>query len=259
MIFFEGSTALPLFISNVVTIMLIVFFGRDRYQQRQAYKNQLARLETKALIAQMNPHFIFNTLNGIQSTMVLKGEEEANKYIGIFSGLLRKTLDMSALQNVKLSEEIDYLKNYIILQELRLNYPINTTYIVGDELDVDLSEIPALMVQPLVENAILHGISPLKKQGELTIIFKRIKDCLVAEVIDNGIGRKAAQRKKALISIRDSKYPTASKILQERIDIYNYVHETNSEFILEDRLDDGEVIGTKATLKIPQLINIRSL
>ena len=139
MIFFEGSTALPLFISNVVTIMLIVFFGRDRYQQRQAYKNQLARLETKALIAQMNPHFIFNTLNGIQSTMVLKGEEEANKYIGIFSGLLRKTLDMSALQNVKLSEEIDYLKNYIILQELRLNYPINTTYIVGDELDVDLS------------------------------------------------------------------------------------------------------------------------
>lgn len=98
MIFFEGSTALPLFISNVVTIMLIVFFGRDRYQQRQAYKNQLARLETKALIAQMNPHFIFNTLNGIQSTMVLKGEEEANKYIGIFSGLLRKTLDMSALQ-----------------------------------------------------------------------------------------------------------------------------------------------------------------
>ena len=121
----------------------------------------------------------------------LKGEEEANKYIGIFSGLLRKTLDMSALQNVKLSEEIDYLKNYIILQELRLNYPINTTYLVGDELDVDLSEIPALMVQPLVENAILHGINPLKKQGELTIIFKRIKDCLVAEVIDNGIGRKA--------------------------------------------------------------------
>lgn len=62
---------------------------------------------------------------------------------------------------MKLSEEIDYLKNYIILQELRLNYPINTTYIVGDELDVDLSEIPALMVQPLVENALLQRIRHL--------------------------------------------------------------------------------------------------
>ena len=68
---FEGNPALPLLISNVVTIMLIVFFGRDRHQQRNAYKHQLARLEAKALIAQMNPHFIFNTLNGIQSTMVL--------------------------------------------------------------------------------------------------------------------------------------------------------------------------------------------
>lgn len=97
----EGSTALPLFVSNVVTIMLIVFFGRDRFQQRNAFIHQLARLESKALIAQMNPHFIFNTLNGIQSTMVLKGEEEANRYIGIFSALLRKTLDMSATQNVQ--------------------------------------------------------------------------------------------------------------------------------------------------------------
>ena len=67
---------------------------------------------------------------------------------------------------------------------------------MGDELDVNLSEIPALMVQPLVENAILHGISPLKKQGELTIIFKRIKDCLVAEVIDYGIGRKVHNGRK---------------------------------------------------------------
>ena len=73
MIHIESSIALPLFISNVVTLMLIVFFGRDRYQQEQAYKIQLARLQTKALIAQMNPHFIYNALNGIQSTLMLKG------------------------------------------------------------------------------------------------------------------------------------------------------------------------------------------
>ena len=87
---FEGNVALPLFISNVVTIMLIVFFGRDRSRQRMAYKNQIAWLESKSLKAQMNPHFIYNTLNGIQSVMLLKGEEVANEYIGVFARILRK-------------------------------------------------------------------------------------------------------------------------------------------------------------------------
>ena len=73
----ENSAAFPLLISNVVTILLIVFFGRDRYQQQHAFKFQMARLQTKALIAQMNPHFIYNTLNGIQSTMLLKGRKKS--------------------------------------------------------------------------------------------------------------------------------------------------------------------------------------
>ena len=239
--------------------MLIVFFGRNRFQQRNAFKHQLARLESKALIAQMNPHFIFNTLNGIQSTMVLKGEEEANRYIGIFSALLRKTLDMSATQNVQLTEEINYLKSYITLQELRLNYPVKTTYIIGDEIDLERCEIPALIVQPLIENAILHGISPLKKQGELKVKFSQVKDTLIVEVIDNGVGRKMAQRYKASIKTRDENRPSASKILQDRIDIYNYVQKTNSEFKLEDRVYRGQVVGTKATLKIPKLIDIKAV
>ena len=123
----------------------------------------MARLQTKALITQMNPHFIYNTLNGIQSTMLLKGEKEVNRYIGIFSSLLRKTFEMSTLQKVSLNEEIEYLKNYITLQEMRLNYPIKSTYKIDSALNLDTCEIPALMIQPLVENAILHGISPLKK------------------------------------------------------------------------------------------------
>ena len=110
--------------SNVVTILLIVFFGRDRTQQQEAYKYQNARLQSKALIAQMNPHFIYNTLNGIQSTMLLKGEKEANRYIGIFSRLMRKTFEMSALEKISLIEEVEFLKNYISLQGKRLNYLI---------------------------------------------------------------------------------------------------------------------------------------
>ena len=81
----ESSVAFPLFVSNVVTILLIVFFGRDRTQQQEAYKYQKARLQSKALIAQMNPHFIYNTLNGIQSTMLLKGKRSQQVHWNIFA------------------------------------------------------------------------------------------------------------------------------------------------------------------------------
>ena len=89
--------------------------------------------------------------------MLLKGEKEANKYIGIFSRLMRKTFEMSALEKISLSEEVDFLKNYISLQGMRLNYLIKSRYEIDPALDLEVAEIPALMVQPLVENTILHG------------------------------------------------------------------------------------------------------
>lgn len=258
MIHIESSIALPLFISNVVTLMLIVFFGRDRYQQEQAYKIQLSRLQTKALIAQMNPHFIYNALNGIQSTLMLKGEEEANEYVTIFSRLIRKTFNMTALQTISLAEEIDYLKSYISLQEKRLSYPIYTSFYISEHLDKNSSEIPALMVQPLIENAILHGIRPLKKAGELQVNFTDDKTTLIVEILDNGVGRKNSKNfRKKEIEIRE--LPTATKILQDRIDIYNYVDIAKSEFRLEDRISNGKVIGTRAILILPKLIKIKAL
>ena len=103
---FEGNVALPLFTSNLVTIMLILFFGRDRSRRRMAYRNQIAIFESKSLKAQMNPHFISNTLNGIQSVMLLKGEKVANEYISVFARILRKTLEMSITKNLSLAEEL---------------------------------------------------------------------------------------------------------------------------------------------------------
>ena len=123
-------------------------------------------------------------------------------------------------------------------------------------MNLDTCEIPALMIQPLVENAILHGISPLKKSGELEIYFKLEKDTLLIEVLDNGVGRKKAQKFKARIKKKDKRLPSATKILLDRIDHYNYMENSNSEFRLEDRLQAGNIIGTKATLKIPKLIKI---
>ena len=115
MLSLTSNIAIPLFVSNFITITLIVFFGRDRSRQRAAYRDQIARLESQSLKAQMNPHFIYNTLNRIQSVLMLKGEEMANQYVGIFSTMLRKTLDMSSSDNMTLDEEIDYIQGYIAL------------------------------------------------------------------------------------------------------------------------------------------------
>ena len=250
----ESSAAFPLLVSNVVTILLIVFFGRDRTQQQKAFKYQKMRLQAKALTAQMNPHFIYNTLNGIQSTMLLKGEKEANRYIGIFSRLKRKAFEMSNLEKISLKEEISFLKNYIVLQGMLLNFPIKSKFEIDSELDLETVEILTLMVQPLVENAIVHGISPLKKSGELTICFIREESTLFVDVLDNGVGRKKAQKSKARIKKKDNIFPSATKILVDRIDLYNSTEKADANFKLEDRKKAGELIGTKATLKLQKLI-----
>ena len=189
---FEGNFAITLFISNMVTIMMIVFFGRDRSRQRMAYENQIARLESKSLNAQMNPHFIYNTLNGIQSVMLLKGEKVANEYIGVFARILRKTLEMSITENLSLVEELNYLKGYVTLQNLRLNYPVRFLEDLPSLKDQKNHMIPPVLIQPIIENAILHGIYPLDCQGYILLTIRLKAKTMVITLEDNGIGRKVA-------------------------------------------------------------------
>lgn len=254
---FEGNIALPLFISNVVTIMLIVFFGRDRSRQRMAYKNQIARLESKSLKAQMNPHFIYNTLNGIQSVMLLKGEKVANEYIGVFARILRKTLEMSITENLSLVEEMSYLRGYITLQNLRLNFSLTFLEDLPSFEDQKNHMIPPMLIQPIIENAILHGISPLKHPGFILIKIRLKEKVMIITLEDNGVGRKEAQLNKQLKEDDNEHKPQsmATKILKERIDLLNYLYKEKSEFYLEDIIKENKVAGTKAILVLPKTIN----
>lgn len=249
-----SSAALPLFISNFVTIVLIVFFGRDRLRQQEAYKAQVIRLEAKALKAQMNPHFIFNTLNSIQSILFLEGQEKANYYMGVFSGLLRKTLDMSVSQDYELSlqDELDYIEEYLQLQNLRMNKPIELKITIDPTLNVDRCKIAPMLLQPLVENAILHGISPLKKAGKITIDIRKQGKILTIFVEDNGVGRKESSVQKKALGQKISKRKShATNILSERIDGFNYLHKVTCEFFLEDIIKEKQIKGTRAVLKLP--------
>jgi len=160
-----NDSTIPLFISNFVTLLLILFFSRDRTQQNNVYKEQIARLEAQSLRAQMNPHFIFNALNGVQSVMILQGEAMANKYLGIFSKMLRSTMDMSNNELISLKDEVVYLTTYIALQNMRMEHQVNFEVKIDDEIDPHNCFLPTMLLQPIVENAVIHGLQPLKNQA----------------------------------------------------------------------------------------------
>lgn len=159
----------PLIISNVLVLLFFLFFQKNKQQANTAYKSHIAELEARSLRAQMNPHFIYNALNSVQSVMILKGERESNRYIGILSKLLRFTLEMSTKESITLEEEIEYLDSYLGLQKMRLDSKME--YEIEVRLNQNLKEytLPPMLIQPIVENSILHGI-PLKN-SELPLRF----------------------------------------------------------------------------------------
>ena len=161
-------------------------------------QNRLAEEKLTALRSQMNPHFIFNSLNSIQQ-FILKGEvDNANKYLSQFSKLIRLVLQYSEYNFISLEEEINMLKLYLSLEKTRFGNSFEYSIQVEDDLDADEIKIPNLMVQPFVENAIWHGL--MHKEGDRKIDIRfhlKHEKSVVCEVTDNGIGReKAAEIKK---------------------------------------------------------------
>ncbi len=185
---------LPLLVSNVLVIGFFLFFQRNSDQVKSQYKNHIAELEAQSLQAQMNPHFIYNAINGVQSIMILKGERESNRYIGMLSKLLRFTLEMSNRKGITLEDEIEYLTSYIELQNMRLDQKITYDFHLTLKRPTEHYIIPPMLLQPIVENAIIHGISPLEEKGQVDVRITEKKTFLEVLVEDNGIGRKTSQK-----------------------------------------------------------------
>lgn len=148
--------SIPLLIANLLVVSVFLFFQNNKKKTDLFYQQHIAKLEARALRARMNPHFIFNALNNLQSILILKGEREANHYIGLLSTLLRFTLEMSSKENILLSEEIDYLEAYLHLQKMRLEHKLNYRIEMETNLKMNTNafSIPPMLIQPLVENAI---------------------------------------------------------------------------------------------------------
>ncbi len=250
---------ISLAILAIFLLILYIFQSRIRViKQRQDnekldLKNRLLFLEQRSLNASMNRHFIFNSLNSIQYFINSSDKLSANKFLSNFAKLIRKNLDSSAANNfiVTLQEEIDRIELYLSLEKMRFSGKFEYLIDLAGDLDTDSIEIPSMILQPFVENSIIHGVLALDKPGFIKIrIFKQF-DEVVFELTDNGIGIETSLRMKK--SAPDGDHESKGvEITNRRIDILRKLTGENLRIIGPFQMNDseGRTLGTKVILKL---------
>jgi tetratricopeptide (TPR) repeat protein len=223
---------------------------RDKEQLTTEFKKQLAQAETRALRAQMNPHFIFNCLNSINSFVIDQEHELASEYLIKFSKLIRLILDNSRSEMISLDKELETLKLYVLLESARFDNKFLCEFHVASDVQTDSVLIPPMLLQPFVENAIWHGL--MHKEGEGTIsidIRKENEEFLNISIMDDGIGRERAAELKSKSASHKSH---GLKVTSERIDMMNRLNSTGARVNIYDLKDHNRsAIGTKVELIIP--------
>ena len=212
----------------------IVLLLRLRQQKQKLYTEQLQKqqvqAELKSIHSQFNPHFVLNALSYIQSLITKNDLDGANKYLSEFSTLLRDSLKNSGKEMVSLSLEIKMLDSYLQLEQLRFGFKY--TIDVDESIDKIATEIPALLLQPLVENAVKHGISPLYNKGTLGIHFKKtIRDMLVI-ISDNGSGYDTNKTSGGFgLKLTRERIELLNKMLKEQSIAYTVTNSPNGTFV----------------------------
>ncbi|WP_316828509.1 histidine kinase [Pedobacter miscanthi] len=237
-----------LFLAMFIFLGLVSFFYTFYRQQRLRAKNKLLKsenqrlnVEQKMLQAQLNPHFIFNAIANLQSLIASGYTEKSVCYLRSFSELLRSTLEQNRKDFIEIDEEIASLNNYLRLQQMRYADIFDYKIIVDDELNLNDTLIPPMLVQPFVENAIEHGFRNIAYKGLLAISFKIKDDLLAIEIDDNGSGLGAKPNE------NPKKQSLAQVILKERIDLLFTANRQQAEFTVKDK---GGNRATGVTVKI---------
>jgi hypothetical protein len=227
---------------------------RRKSARRSTEDRRMAELRLSALRAQMNPHFIFNAINSIQHYILNSDSDKAYSYLAKFSKLIRLVLDQSQSNTITLKQELEMLGLYIELEQLRFEHPIAITLHVQESIDQSGIRLPGMLIQPYVENAIWHGLLPLKgRDGLLNISISEEKEKLLIVIEDNGIGREAAQvnhKEKARRSY-------GMLITDERLKLMGRSEFNVHLITIIDRTDEeGDGCGTRVEITI-SLTNLR--
>ncbi|MGN7821958.1 histidine kinase [Chitinophaga sp. 22536] len=224
-----------------------------KIQLETEYDKKLTEIELKAIRAQINPHFIFNCLNSIQLFVMQRDYEYAQKYLSDFSYLIRKTLDFSRRNFISLADEITYLNTYLGLEKMRFENRMEYEIVVDPEITTAELEIPAMLLQPYVENAVKHGMTnPQQPIGQLSIRFTQVAaDMLECVIADNGIG---IARSRSLRTLPKHHQSSGMEISQNRAELLNKMYNTEIHIeIIDLSARDEADSGTVVKILIPQL------
>ncbi|MHA4846588.1 sensor histidine kinase [Flavitalea antarctica] len=219
-------------------------------QLRSTYERKLATMEMTALRAQMNPHFIFNCLNSIKLYTTDNEVSKANTYLTKFSRLIRLVLENSRSEKVTLKNELEALQLYLEMEAMRFKDKLKFDIQVGTNVETDAIEIPPMLFQPYVENAIWHGLMQKKAGGNVGIkVLQYEVDCLHVTITDDGIGRTRAAELKSKSAIAKKSF--GMEVTNERIALINQLYQTNTKVVVNDLIDcEGNAAGTEVVLHI---------
>lgn len=247
-------------IGNAILILICIYavfsIRIRRIKNAEAEKTimnkKLAEMELRAIRAQMNPHFIFNSINSIQLFILMNDADTAYRYLSKFSKLIRNVLENSKRELISLKVEIETLELYIELEKLRFETRFDHEIIVDSSLDTEMYGIPPLLVQPYVENAIWHGLMPGSQKGRLNITFTDAGELIKCMIEDNGIGREQSEEIKA--KNRPQHKSLALSLSRERLEIIGHLYQNKLQINVVDLKDSRhQAAGTRVELYIPKI------
>jgi len=219
-------------------------------KRKAELQQQTTVLEMQVLRAQMNPHFIFNSLNSINRFILQNNRAQASEDLTKFSRLVRLILQNSQAMLIPLESELEALQLYLELELIRFNHHFHFTICIGDGLDISGLKVPPLIIQPFAENAIWHGLMHKKEKGNVQIELFEEENMLCCKITDDGVGRKkAAELKSKSASTHKS---MGMQITADRIEMLQKVNAPTTQIKITDLiLPDGSAGGTEVLLKIP--------
>ncbi|SEL15305.1 Tetratricopeptide repeat-containing protein [Aquimarina amphilecti] len=250
---FESDIERIIWIVSLVLIaiigMIVLYVYRNRVHLAEKQK-QISTMKLFALRSQMNPHFIFNTINGVQNSILKSDKFSAYNYLSKFSQSIRLILDNSNDSFIRLQKELDLIRVYVDLEKIRFRNKLDFTLKVDHNIEEQNPYIPAMILQPIIENSIIHGISNKPEGGLVSLIIAPNNDNLKIIIEDNGIGREEA--KKIKMSKPKGFVGITSINTKQRVDILVKSGYKDARYYFEDLFDDSnEVKGTRSILILP--------
>ena len=247
----RNQRILIILVSGIIILFIGIIVLRLKARQKskiQALETRGLKVETKMLRSQMNPHFIFNSLNSIQSFISDNDTLDAERYMSKFAKLMRLILDNSRKSFISIENEVTTLNHYLELEQLRFDHRFSFEVSISN-IDDEFTLIPPMLVQPYVENAILHGVGGIQS-GHISIVYKQTDKKIVCTIDDNGIGRKkAGEIKKQNKPTRES---LGIKVTEERISLLQADFKTPFSTQIIDKVDNQQnSLGTTVIIEMP--------